>query len=650
MTLRNIAYKNIKENLNKYVMYYLSNALVVMVFFIFANFISNPQIKNVETLGSMGVMVESIIYLCEFIILVFTLVFTTYSISNFLKSREKEFGLLSLFGLTKGQIRGYVMFENLIVSAVAIATGLLLGILFSKLFFMAITIILGLDVEIPFTISGRAVIATLISFIILFQGISFIISCKIKNNNIIELLKGARVAKPVPKFSKVKAMFAILLITLGYIMAVYSGMAIIFTMFPILILVVSGTYLLYSQFSVFFTHKLKGNKEVYYSGINMITLSQIIYKLRDNAKILFTASILSAVTLTASVSVYSIQKSILYSIQQNFPQDFNIIERGLNTQNDVTPEEIEKTIKAYGHEIEHKNKVTLIEALNKESDIANSTNNKRDFYLMSNSDYNLLASQLGKNHVRIEEGEVLIHTYNIMGRMESKYFIDDKQYINLSIDDNNLKLRIKDEISGGIINDDGKNTNTAVVSDEVYNKILKEIPDEKKIVYHGYNIKNWTKASDAVAEIKNMFPDDGENSFSDRVVRYLPIIRSMSLLLFIGTFISIIFFISTSSILYFKIFNEIQKDRNEFMSLKKMGVSNDEIKRVISNQCFIMFLLPFVVAISHSVFAIKALSNLLVDNLSGYFIVISSIYLILQVLYLVCAKAIYIKQINAWVK
>lgn len=650
MTLHNVAYKNVKGNLNKYVMYYLSNTLVVMVFFIFANFINNPQVKSVNVMGSMGVMASRTMLLCEIVIVVFSMVFTTYSISSFLKSREKEFGLLSLFGLTKGEVRGYVMFENLIVSAASIATGLILGIIFSKLFFMAVTVILALDVEIPFVISKIAVIITLITFVVLFQGISFIVSYKIKNNNIVELLKGDRTPKPVPKFSKVKAISSILLIVLGYIIALFSGVAIIITMFPILILVVFGTYILYSQFSVFFTDKLQRNKGVYYRGINIITISQIIYKLRDNAKVLFIASILSAVTLTASVSVYSVEKSILGNIEQSSPQDFNIIERGVDSSNVIYLGKIEETLKAYGHEVEYKNKIMLIEATNEESDISNAASNKRDFYIMSNSDYNGVASHFGRDQVQLQQGEVLIHTYNTMGKLGSKYFADDKEYLTLVTNNENLKLKIKDEISAGIINADDKNTNTAVVSDEVFNKILKNIPYDNRIVYYGYNIKDWMNASDAIGQVKKMFPSNDKSSFSERVVKYLPTIRGISLLLFIGTFISIIFFISTSSVLYFKIFSEIQNDKYEFIALKKMGVSNDEIKRVISTQCYIMFLLPFVVTISHSIFAIKSLSNLLGDNLSGYFAVISLIYLVLQLIYFICAKSIYNRQIGTLVK
>ena len=206
MTIYNIALKNIKGNLNKYVMYFLSNVIVVTIFFIFANYIFHPTVGSGNE--SLGDIAGRLMYLCEFVIIIFTFIFSNYSISNFLKSREKEFGLLSMFGLTKGQIRRYVMFENIVISIASIITGLFFGILFSKLFFMAVSAILDMDMEIPFMISGKAIKITALSFFILLNLISFITSLKIKNNNIAGLLKGERIPKETPKFSKIKAVLS----------------------------------------------------------------------------------------------------------------------------------------------------------------------------------------------------------------------------------------------------------------------------------------------------------------------------------------------------------------------------------------------------------------------------------------------------------
>ncbi|SHI45849.1 FtsX-like permease family protein [Lutispora thermophila] len=656
MTLRDIAYKNIKGNFNRYVMYYLSNTLVVMVFFIFANFIFNPTVSKVGTLGLKGVMVANSMILCEVLIMVFTVLFTYYSMVGFLKSREKEFGLLSTFGLTKGDIRKYVIYENLIVTFVSVITGLLLGILFSKLFFMAITVIMAFDGEIPFSISLKAVGTTILSFVALFQGMSVLVTLRIKNNNIAELLKGSRVAQEAPKFSMPKTILAIVFIAVGYIMAILSGYMIILTMFPILFFTVTGTYFLFTQFSVFMTTKIKNNKRTFYKGTNIITLSQIVHRLKDNAKVLFIVAILGAVTLTASATVYSIQQSIKYKLFLKNPHDVSFMEIGAGLNDMSILEKTEDIFREHGLLLKHKNQVLLIKAtrqgelkLQKGRNVSNPylKPNTEDFYIMANSDYNKLAEQFKKQKVTLAQGEVYInsHQFNIIGIKSEKVFVGN-EFITLGIKGENYKFKIKDESIGGVIDADNNKTNVAIVNDKDYESFRAKAEKEDEIMYYGYNIEDWQRSKKAVEEIASIVPENENIIFNDRIRDFVDLMQGMSLFLFIGTFISILFFIATGSIIYFKMFNEIRNDRLEFISLKKIGMAYDEIKQIVSRQSFIVFFLPFAVAFAHSTFAIIALSNLLGNNITLYFLTVVAIYLVFQTLYYVFAKTMYLKQIK----
>ncbi|WMJ81581.1 FtsX-like permease family protein [Clostridium sp. MB40-C1] len=654
MTINNIAVKNIKGNLNKYVMYYLSNVIVVTIFFIFANFIYNPSVStgNISD-KTIGDVASRLMYLCEFVIIIFTFIFSSYSITNFLRSREKEFGLLSMFGLTKGQIRRYVMFENIIISIISIITGIFFGMMFSKLFFMAVSVILDLNSEIPFLISSKAVKITVASFLILLNVISFITSFKIKNNNIAELLKGERIPKETPKFSKVKSALAIILILSGYVVGLLSKTAIILTMIPILIVVIIGTRFLFSQFSVYFTNKLQNNKNVYYKGINMITLSQIIYKLKDNAKVLFITSILSGITLASAISVYSLQKVTLSSLEENCPQDIGFIEQGINSHKVIPNGKVEDILKKHKFDIKYKNKIELIKGKN--NDIMQETKkntygikiNKTDFNIMSQSSFNELAKQYDKKSLDLKNGQVVIYTYdltnNIVNQKTDLPFNNQKN-LNLNIGGKVSSFDILDNLKGGIINADTENTNTIIVSNSDFEKLWNKASDSNKCIYYGYNIKHNLKAVSAVTEIKNEVPKSQKNFFTERVISASGLMQILSVLLFIGTFIAMIFFIATGSILYFKMFNEIEKDKQDFVGLKKIGVTQEEIKKAVSIQSFTMFFLPLTVATLHAVFAVKSVGLLY----AKYFIFIAGIYLVLQTIYYLFAKCMYVKQINSW--
>lgn len=654
MKINNIAIKNIKGNLNKYVMYYLSNVIVVTIFFIFANFIYNKGVSS-GNIGDATIATVSsrLMYLCEFVIVIFTFIFSNYSITSFLKSREKELGLLSMFGLTKSQIRRYVMFENIIISIASIITGLFFGILFSKLFFLAVSAILDLNAEIPFSVSSKAVKITIVSFFILLNVISFITSFKIKNNNIAELLKGERIPKTTPRFSKIKAALAIILIVSGYIVGVLSKTAIVATMIPILIVVIIGTKLLFSQFSVYFANKLQNTKKVYYKGINLITLSQIIYKLKDNAKVLFITSILSGITLASAISVYSLQKISLSSMEENCPQDIGIIEQGVNSYKVIPKGKVEDILNKHKFDIKYKNKVELIKAKNNDKVVENKKStygikiNKTDFNIMSEESFNELAKHYNKKSLDLKNRQVAIYTYDLtsnIANQKTELPFKHQKILNLNIEGSISNFNILGNIKGGIINADEKNTSTIVVSNDDFRKLWNEVSSNSKCTYYGYNIKHNLKASNAVKEIKNSVTKGKESFFTERVLGAASMMKVLSMLLFIGTFIAMIFFIATGSILYFKMFNEIQKDKQDFIGLKKIGVTQEEIKKIVSIQSLIMFFLPLTVATLHAAFAVKSVGLLHIK----YFAFIVGIYLVLQTIYYLFAKWMYVKQINSW--
>ncbi len=424
-------------------------------------------------------------------------------------------------------------------------------------------------------------------------------------------------------------------------------------MIPILIVVIIGTKLLFSQFSVFFTNKLQNNKGVYYKGINLITLSQIIYKLKDNAKVLFITSILSGITLASAISVYSLQKVTLSSLEENCPQDIGIIEQGINSHKVIANGKVEDILKKYKFDIKYKNKIELIKGKNNDKVIESKKStygikiNKTDFNIMSENSFNELAKQYNKKSLDLKNGEVVIYTYDLTSGIANEKIeipFKNQKTLNLNIDGKVNSFNILDNLKGGVINADSQNTNTIIVSDSDFKKLWNNVSDHNKLIYYGYNIKHNLKATNAVTEIKNAVTKGQEAFFTERVISAAGLMQFLSVLLFIGTFIAMIFFIATGSILYFKMFNEIQKDKQDFIGLKKIGVTQEEIKRIVSIQSFTMFFLPLTVATLHAAFAVKSVGLLY----TKYFIFIAGIYLVLQIIYYLFAKWMYVKQINSW--
>lgn len=634
MKFYDIAYKNIKGNMYRYIMYYLSNVFSVMLFFTFANFIFHPAVISLKAAGSM--MLYSIsrgLVACEYVIIVFSFFFVNYSNSTFIKSRGKEFGLLSMFGMTKGQIRKFVAYENVIVSSISIVSGIALGGLFSKLFFMAVEAVIDNGSVIPFIIAPKAVLITGVSYFVLFQAISLLSLRKINSKTIITQLKSARAPKPIPKFSKPLAILGVVMILAGYALAWISNVTIVITMFPVLGLTVTGTYFLFTQFSVAAMRKLQQNKNIFYKKTNMIAISQVIYKLKDNARVLFLISILGAVTLTAAGTLFALFNTSQKQILEMVPQHVSIIERGMNSHNVISQDKLMDILNKHSVKINADYTMKLVYGTWKFAD----KDQGGKMLAMSASDYNIRAKALNMKTLSLKGNDIAV--------IKLWRWLKDPRLISCNINGEIENSRIKDSFYGRPISTSVYDY-VAVFSDDEFQSIVKATPPDELRVYYGYDIDGWKNANNAIEEIRSNIPEDYENSIYEGITSYASMMKTQAMVTLIGMFVALLFLIATGSIIYFKLFTEMQRDREEFISLMKMGLSKSEMRKIINSQMFVIFFLPFAVAASHSSFALKTLSDILKSNLISEGLTVIFAYLIFQTLYFFLIKFLYRSRIS----
>jgi ABC-type transport system, involved in lipoprotein release, permease component len=637
MKFYNIAYKNLKGNLHRYIMYYLSNVFSVMLFFLFANFTCHPAISNLESAkNAVLYTVSRGIVACQYVIIIFTFFFVSYSNTTFIKSRSREFGLLSLFGMTKGQIRKYVAYENILISLLSILGGVFLGGLFSKLFFMAAEATIGMGVDIKFMIVPKAILVTAVSFLVLFQVINIFSLRKINSKTIVTQLKSVKMPKPLPAFSLGYAVLGILLIAAGYILAWFSNIKIVITMLPVLFLTITGTYFLFTQFSVAITRALQRNKGVFYKKTNMVVLSQIIYKLRDNAKVFFLISILGAVTLTAAGTMFALYNEAAASYKDRAPQHIAFIEKGQESHNVITPEKAQDIFNRNNVKVQARYRITGIKGTYSSAD-----GKSGDVLAISCSDYNERAKALKMNTLNLKGNSIELVRLNRWSK--------DPVQFSYNIGGPVPKDQIAGSVPGRVMSTDYTNfIYVAVFSDTKFAEMVKTVPADDIYVYYGYDVEGWKSAAvlNSVNEMYGNIPKEYKGSLFEEVTGYATTIKTVEMLMIIGMFIALLFLIATGSMIYFKLFSELNDDRAEFISLMKMGMTKGELNRIINTQMIIIFFLPFVVASSHASFALKTLSDLLQKNLVSVGLTVVSIYLLFQVIYYFVIRVVYKSQIR----
>src|SRR5699024_1592895 len=238
----------------------------------------------------------------------FSFFFVLYSMSSFLQSRKKEFGLLMLHGMSTRQIRFMVFMENMLIGVVATIIGISLGTIFSKLILLIAENVLVIEESLYFYFPLWAIVTSLISFILLFLVISFFVTFILRSKKLAELIKADQQPKKEPKASILLTVFAVLLLVGGYIVALLvEGVAVIVAIVPVIIVVTIGTYFLFTQLSVLVIHFLKKRKSVFWKKTNMILFSDLSFRMKDNARTFFMVAIISTVAFSAIGTLFGFQ-------------------------------------------------------------------------------------------------------------------------------------------------------------------------------------------------------------------------------------------------------------------------------------------------------------------------------------------------------
>ena len=634
MTLRQFAFKYIRGKWHQYTAYFVSSAFTVMIFFMYAAFIFHPDVID----GDVHRGVRSLMIACEWIIVVFALFFIHYSHSAFLKSRTQEFGLFMLMGMTRAQLIRTLFFENTIISILSILSGTVLGVLFSRLFFVLISALLDLEDPIPFHVAPAALGVTCLSFFLIGVLMSALSLWRVGRSQIIDLMKEKRQPKSLPVFSKWLVVVSVFCLVSGYALAWFSGTAILITMFPILFLVIAGTYLLFTQSSVAFLRSIRRNRRILYKHTHLITVSQLVYKLKDNARVMFVVAVLSSVVLTASGTLYTFYDGMTSQIVKMTPHAISLTAQGGERDDRVHPDTVESILAEHGLTVSHQYRVV---------GIAGEITQKGDRVpvgdaplIISNKTYNDLAQQVQVESLKVErESTVIVNPFARMG--DATVDLSD---IRVKAGDEEVTLSPRALRTEAVLNQGAHTDALLVVNDALFEQLAEHTSAEDLIVSYGYELENWAHSLKAVEEVEALLPEERQQHLTSRVQPFVEVKQIFGLTMFIGLFVSVLFFIAAGSMLYFKLFTEFQEDREQFTALKRIGITDGEIKKIVTTHIGTIFFLPFGVGVVHAAFALKTLGDVLMVPVWQYASIVTGIYFVLQLAYFLLSRYAYVKR------
>ncbi|MED3393683.1 ABC transporter permease [Bacillus wiedmannii] len=640
MNFRQLALNNVKGNWRNYKAFLISSCLSIVVFFMYASFIYHPDVVSGNI--SMREMISKGLESMNYIVVIFSALFILYANSTFLRARKKEFGLLTLIGGTKSQLGRMIILEQLMLGSIAIVVGIGLGMLCSKLFFQALSVILKIDKTLPLVWNSKAILITAGVYFILFLILSLFSVWTVGRLQIIDLLREARKQKVEPFAFTSLCVVGIGCIIVAYVLSFQvTFMNFIILFLPIVGLTIGGTYLLFTQGSTVILKALQKRKKSFYTYPNMFVLSNLIYKMKDNARFLFVISIITAVVSSAVGTLYVFFEDMSYKAVTSTPHAISYEEKGIHTHNVIKEGKTKELIKKHG--FEEAREVTYVKLPGTQKITMFNSEHEMPMAIVSEKEYNAEVRKQKRERVREVHNAPGSATMVVMDMANDMMKIDRTKPYEIKINGQAQSVQLNDPTPFSVFND----SEYLIVNDQDFEKYAKIVPDEEKTKYYGYYIEDWKSTEDLVLDLKKEIAPDKQGELNNSVFAYKNIRESGAITMFIGFFVAVLFFFFACSMTYFKWFNDKEQDRIQFKSLKRIGMTDKEIRKIAIRQMGVIFFIPILIGAIHSGFALHTLGKMLyIDLWKSGAIVIGS-YIVASAIYFMIAQRGYLKHVQS---
>lgn len=614
-----LAVTNLKNNSKTYVPYIFTSVLTVMMFYIMDALARNEGIGNKS--------LELVLSYARGVIIVFAVIFLFYTNSFLIKRRKREIGVYNILGMGKRHIARMLLVETLITAAAGIGLGLIFGIVFSKLMYLALLKLLHFDVGLEFAVSLPSVVDSLILFAVIFLLTLCYNLMQIRLANPVELLHGSSQGEKEPKTKILLAIVGFGLVGAGYTIALTtdSPLEAISAFFIAVICVILGTYALFIAGSIALLKALRKKKSFYYQAKHFTSVSGMIYRMKQNAVGLANICILSTMVLVMISTTLSLYAGMDDILRFRFPTEY-----GLRLYQ-TTPEAEEQAEQIISEELKnhhvsidpdtelvyHQGSVAVVmnaDGFELKETGDSSTSQIRELYMLPEADYNSIEGE----NVNLDSDEVLVYSTGEDWEKDDVQVGSKTYQVAGTVDDLKLEPKNRSRVTDAYY---------LIMADE------SEIGDILKEAWAGSDMSPEWVAQQSAVEYWHRFDLEGEKedcsateeAMTERLTGEVPgafcesrqqsrenFYGLYGSLFFIGIYLGALFLMATVLIIYYKQISEGYDDKERFQIMQKVGMDQKEVRRTIRSQVLTVFFLPLLMAVLHVAVAFQVVKKLLV--------------------------------------
>ncbi|MCP9308913.1 FtsX-like permease family protein [Lacticaseibacillus paracasei] len=595
-----LAASNLKADHRLFVPFVTAISFLMAVNLIMLNAYTSSDILFKRLGATAG---KSLFMFGTIVIVILSVILAIYA-NNFLrKQRIRQLGLYNIIGFGKGELGKMMAVEKLLLLLTTLLFGGILGTVFSRISYLVLAKMFKVDHNLDFGLSQQAFSIAGIITIGLFVILLLVDELWLIRKRPIEIVRAQRAGEREPKTKWVTLIFSLIFLVAGYYMAVTitNPMQAMSMFFVAVVLVICGTYGLFTAGSVFVLKWLRNRQKYYYKPKHFINVSNLLYRMQQNGAGLASIAILVTMTLITLASTATLFFGIKEIVNTNTPVDLSYVVKANDT---TTAGKVARmasanhvTIKSQHTFVGPSSTLALLKGNRLESQATVSgplsMGNARSVQLMTIQSYNRFTDR----HASIKPNEILIYTSkdltgNTLRIGQKNYKIGERAstFPNAPatfIPNLFIAFAREDQMIDAmqhLRNARYKNNAEAQA----------DITTSQDLMLQGSHA-NQLKLYEAVVKSNLTAPD----SIQSKAVNYDETMGIMGSFLFIGILFSVTFILATLLIMYYKQLSEGYADARRYTILQRVGLSLREVRSTINSQLLMLFYLPLLVAGIH---------------------------------------------------
>ena len=622
-----LAKTNLSNNKPFYIPYIISSIITVAMLYMMSFLSDNKGLNKIMGADSLAIIFR----LGVGIIVIFSYIFLFYTNSFIIKRRKKEIGVYNILGMEKRHLSKVLFVETIYSAIISLVCGIIVGIAFSKFILMVLYGIIGIHKTVEFFVNIHGIILCVVSFGILFLLTFLFNFMQIKLANPIELLRGTNVGEREPKTKIFMTIVGVVCLAIAYYIAITTEnpLNVLTLFFVAVLLVIIGTFALFTAGSIALLKLLRNNKKFYYNKRHFMAVSGMLYRMKQNAAGLASICILSTMVLVVISTTVSMYVGIQDELMARYPNDV-CVTVDYNSVIDKSSE-IEKAIfdEIDSAEVKNKKAFSYLSVFVGQKGDGFTTDkehlsyqNSYLFYILSKDDFIKIDNSFKDKIGNISKGEAVVVLNKKYDKKDIKIF--GKNYkVNKSFEhteDNDLYVISTLNGLGYIILDNDESVQELYdVQEKMLGKGANYYTNKIRFDFKSGNKKQkaaaYKKIDNAVKKYFKENKNDKKEISSYWVESRQENEQNFYLLygglFFLGIFLGTMFLMVTVMIIFYKQITEGYDDRERYQILEKVGMSSREVKDTIKSQIRIVFVLPIFAAAVHVTAAFPMVNRIL---------------------------------------